>query len=104
MYSVIYRNDFTGNFSVLAGPFSTLEEAIPHRKVNGDLIVDQDYKPVQSYEWLFSWEKECEEPTSSIWQYHNSKSSYAKCMIFAVKHCQYRVGNRLNPRRRWRVG
>lgn len=82
---------------MVAGPFGTLEEAIPHRKVSGDLIVDQDYKPVQSYDWLFPFEKECDESTDSIWQFRDKKSSYAKCMIFAAKHGKYRVGSRIYP-------
>lgn len=80
-FYIIYRNDSTDSFVKIAEAAS-LKEALALRKVGGDLVVDSDYKPVNSHEWLFDWEK-------------SNKSSYARRMIDSVNNGTYKVGKML---------
>lgn len=56
-YYIIYRNDFTGHYSLCSGPHSSIKEAADHRKVSGDLVVNVDHLPVPDESWLWDWEK-----------------------------------------------
>lgn len=71
-FYVIQYNERCGDFLVLEGPFSSVEQAKAKRYLSGDLIVDENYTPVLDQNWLWAWEIERED-------------SYAKRMINLAK-------------------